>query len=223
MPDDDDALATALEALADRHDKIVLDGRVIRLDSPVNGDTGFAALKIIGVAQDAHPVGVATHGPASVSIGVWNPPELFLARWTTKRWVVGYKLPRGSHPVDYISAEGRIPSRLETGNWYGDDVPDEVTLAFMEVGLSLDDPPFEPPPPPPPVPEPREARRPATPRSSGSGSTRPASTPRAPAAPRKLPEPKPAPPPTDRLCPSCGMRKNLTQFETESGLCVDCR
>ena len=228
MPDDDEAedpLATALELLAERHDRITLDGRIIKLESPVMGDTGFAALKIIGVAQSAHPVGVATFGPASVSIGVWNPPDLYLARWTSKRWVVGYKLPKGSRPVDYISSEGRIPSRLEKGNWYGDDVPDDILLAFAEVGLDLDEPPFEPPPPPPP-PEPK----PAVKRAPGSRSvaiggpkaTRPAAAPRTPAS-RKPPEPKPEPPPTDKLCPSCGMIKKLTQFEAGSEFCVDCR
>jgi hypothetical protein len=217
-PETPDRLVEAVEALHDRYDQIEVSGRTIRLETPVNGDAGFAALRMLGIAQAASPVGVATHGPASVAIGVWNPPDLYLARWTANRWVVGYRIPKGSKPADYIGAEGRIPSRLETGNWY-DSVPDEVRTAFLEVGLFLDDPPF-PPPEPAPAPRPKE-------RPSRKAPSRPAPRPAAVsprAAPRKEPPaPKPPPPPTDRVCAGCNMRRSLTQFTPGSDLCVDCR
>ena len=216
-PETPDRLVEAVEALHDRYDQIEVSGRAIRLETPVNGDTGFAALRMLGIAQAASPVGVATHGPGGVAIGVWSPPDLYLARWTQNRWVVGYRLPKGSKPTDYIGAEGRIPSRLETGNWYT-SVPDEVRTAFADVGLSLEDPPF-PPPEPAPAPKPKE-------RAVRKAPFRP--PPRKAAAPervtpRKEAEPKPPPPPTDRVCSACNMRRALTQFTPGSDLCVDCR
>lgn len=217
-PETPDRLVEAVEALHDRYDQIEVSGRTIRLETPVNGDAGFAALRMLGIAQAASPVGVATHGPGAVAIGVWNPPDLYLARWTQNRWVVGYRLPKGSKPADYIGAEGRIPSRLETGNWYA-SVPDEVRTAFLEVGLSLEAPPF-PPPEPPPAPKSKE-------RPTRTAPSRPA--PRKAAVPERPPPrketaaPKPPPPPTDRVCPSCNTRRALTQFTPGSDLCVDCR
>ena len=218
QPDRPDRLAEAVDALNDRYAQIEVSGRTIRLETPVNGDAGFAALRMLGIAQAAHPVGVATHSPSGVAIGVWNPPDLYLVRWTQNRWVVGYRLPRGSRPADYIGAEGRIPSRLETGHWYA-SVPDEVSAAFREVGLMLEAPPFPPPEPPPaPPPKSRPARkavaRPATPKPAPRART---------ATRREPPPPKPPPAETTRVCPGCNMRRALTQFVAGSDLCVDCR
>ncbi|MGH9004792.1 MAG: ferredoxin, partial [Acidimicrobiia bacterium] len=67
-----DRLVDAVEALQDRYDQIEVAGRTIRLETPVNGDAGFAALRMLGIAQAAFPVGVATHSPNGVAIGVWN-------------------------------------------------------------------------------------------------------------------------------------------------------
>jgi hypothetical protein len=212
-----DALGEAIDLLHDRYDGVELAGRTIRLASPVNGDAGFVALRVLGVAQAAFPVGAAAHGPGGVGIGVWRPPELYLARWTQNRWVVGYRLPRGSRPADYIGSEGRIPGRFEIGNWYA-TVPDEVRTAFAEVGLSLEAPPFPPPAPPGP-PEPKGRSRPT--RSSSPMRTPAASRPAA--AGRPKPAPKPEPAATTRLCHACNMRKVLTQFTAGSDLCVDCR
>ncbi|MGH8991432.1 MAG: hypothetical protein ACRDZ7_07890 [Acidimicrobiia bacterium] len=210
-----DRLVDAVEALQDRYDQIEVAGRTIRLETPVNGDAGFAALRMLGIAQAAFPVGVATHSPNGVAIGVWNPPHLYLARWTQNRWVVGYRLPKGSRPADYIGAEGRIPSRLETGHWYA-SVPEEVSDAFREVGLLLEAPPFPPPDAPPP---PKPKGRPASKAPSRPAPARvERSTPR-----REPPPPKPPPAPTDRLCAGCNMRRALTQFVPGSDLCVDCR
>ena len=193
-----------------------VEDRAIRLLEPVTGDPGSAVLRLLGTAQAASPVGAASHGPGRVAVGVWRAPELYLARWTNgKRWVVGYRLPDGAKPNDYVRIEGRIPTRLETENWYG-DVPPAVEEAFLDAGLLVDDPPF-PVPAPPPAPPPR----PAAP-------TRPPAAPRAPRAPRvakprPAARPKPAPAPTTRLCPSCGMLKSVAQFVPGSDLCVDCR
>ena len=214
-----DRLIEAVEALQDRYDQIEVSGRTIRLETPVNGDAGFAALRMLGIAQAAFPVGVATHSPAGVAIGVWNPPDLYLARWTQNRWVVGYRLPKGSRPADYIGAEGRIPSRLETGHWYA-SVPEEVSEAFRDVGLLLEAPPF-PPPEAPPAPMPKD--RPTRKAPAARPATRKATGPER-AAPRKEPPPpKPPPAPTDRVCVGCNMRRALTQFVPGSDLCVDCR
>src|SRR5918998_5189961 len=107
-------------------------------------------------------------------------------------------LPGGSKPNDYVRIEGRIPTRLETDNWYG-PVPAAVDEAFMDAGVLLDDPPFPVPPPPPrpPAPEPRPRAAPA-PRAARSAG------PRAP-RPRAAPAPKPAPAPTSRVCAPCGL------------------
>jgi hypothetical protein len=214
-----DRLAEVVDALNDRYDQIEVAGRTIRLETPVTGDAGFAALRMLSIAQSAHPVGVATHGRGGVAIGVWNPPDLYLARWTQNRWVVGYRLPRGSNPADYIGAEGRIPSRLETGNWYA-TVPDEVAAAFRDVGLLLEAPPFAPPEAP--APPPKAKSRPAA--RARRAPVRPAATRAERPAPRKEPPgPKPPPPPADRVCVGCNMRRALTQFIPGSDLCVDCR
>jgi hypothetical protein len=204
-------LIEAIDVLHDRYDGVELAGRTIRLETGVSGDAGFVALRVLGVAQAAFPVGAAAHGPSGVAIGVWRPPDLYLARWTQNRWVVGYRLPRGSKPTDYIGPEGRIPGRFEIGNWYA-SVPDEIRTTFAEVGLSLEAPPF----PPPEVPAPPEQKgRSPRPRPADPGR---------PAAPRKAqPAPKPEPAPTTRVCQACNMRKALTQFTAGSDLCVDCR
>jgi hypothetical protein len=119
-----------------------------------------------------------------------------LARWTAKiRWIVGYRLTHGSRPNDYVRTEGRIPSHLETGNWY-DSVPEAVHAAFSEVGLSVDDPPF-------PRPEPEPPRRVEVAPVDRPGAT--------------------APPPLVRRCPACSMQKANSQFTAGSDLCVDCR
>ncbi len=206
-------IADAVEQL--RHERkiaVEVEDRTIRLLDPVPGDPGSAVLRVLGTAQAASPVGVASHGPGKLAVGVWRAPELYLARWTNgKRWVVGYRLPGGSKPNDYVRIEGRIPTRLETDNWYG-PVPAAVDEAFMDAGVLLDDPPFPVPPPPPrpPAPEPRQRAAPAG---------------RAPreARPRAAPAPKPAPAPTSRVCASCGLRKAMAQFVAGSDLCVDCR
>ena len=132
---------------------------------------------------------------------VWRAPDLYLARWTNgKRWVVGYRLPADAKPNDYVRMEGRIPTRLETDNWYG-PVPAEVDEAFLDAGLMLDDPPFPVPPPPPrpPAPDPRRRAAPAA-RRRAPRATEPG--PRRPPSRRRRP--------TTRVCPSCGMRKALT-------------
>ena len=161
-------IADAVEQL--RHERkiaVEVEDRTIRLMEPVTGDPGSAVLRVLGTAQAASPVGVASHGPGKVAVGVWRSPDLYLARWTNgKRWVVGYRLPGGAKPNDYVRIEGRIPTRLETDNWYG-PVPPAVDEAFMDAGVLLDDPPFPVPPPPPrrrpPSPAPGLRRRPERP------------------------------------------------------------
>jgi len=184
----------------------------------VNGDPGSAVLRVLGTAQSASPVGAASHSTGKLAVGVWRAPELYLARWTNgKRWVVGYRLPGGAKPNDYVRMEGRIPTRLETDNWYG-AVPDVVDEAFLDAGLMLDDPPFPIPPPPPRAPE--SASRPVAARSTTPRAPR---TPGAASRPRAAAAARPEPVPTSRLCPSCGMLKGVAQFVPGSDLCVDCR
>jgi hypothetical protein len=193
-----------------------VEDRSIRLMEPVAGEPGSAVLRVLGTTQSASPVGAASHAPGKLAAGVWKAPDLFLARWTNgKRWVVGYRLPGGAKPNDYVRIEGRIPTRLETDNWYG-PVPAEVEEAFIETGMLLDDPPFPVPPAPPQAPG-------RTPRvSTAGGAPKPARTARV-AKPRAAAVPKPEPAPTSRVCPSCGMQKVLAQFVPGSSLCVDCR
>lgn len=202
----DPTLADAVEWLRrQRRVAITVEDRTIRLVEPVSGDPGSAVLRLLGDAQAASPVGAAAWaGPARVAAGVWRSPDLYLSRWTGgKRWVVGYQLTDGARPNDYVRMEGRIPSRLETGNWYG-DVPEAVEEAFLEAGLLLEDPPFE--------------------------VTRPVATMCRAAPPR--PPPRPARPPSlsrakagvaTRLCPECRMSKVAGQFVAGSDRCVDCR
>lgn len=214
-------IADAVELLrAERRIAFEVLERTFRLVEPVNGDPGSAVLRVLGATQDASPVGAASHGPGKVAVGVWRSPELYLARWTNgTRWVVGYRLPGGARPNDYVRMEGRIPTRLETDHWYG-PVPAPVEEAFLDAGLLLDDPPFPipAPPPPPPPPAARPPRAPSAPRARPA---RPAGA-RA-GGPRAAPAPKAEPAPTSRLCPSCRMRKSLGQFVAGSELCVDCR
>ena len=215
----DPDIADAVDLLrSERKIAFEVEDRSIRLLDPVAGDPGSAVLRVLGTTQDASPVGVASHGPGKLAVGVWRAPDLFLARWTNgKRWVVGYRLPGGAKPNDYVRMEGRIPTRLETDNWYG-PVPDAVEEAFLETGLLLDDPPFPVPPPPPraPGPTPRSSPR------SGAPVARARAAPRVP-KPRAAPAPKPEAAPTARVCPSCRMVKALGQFVSGSDLCVDCR
>lgn len=226
---DTDPLADAVDILIEeRGVRAEVVERSIRLAEAVNGDPRLAALRVLGVARAASPVGAATHGAEGVGAGVWNAPDLYLVGWTaTNRWLVRYRLTGGATPNDYVRAEGRIPSHLETGSWYR-DVPDEARDAFAEVGLSLDDPPFPvPAPPPAPAPKPRAA---ATPIGRAPRAAVPRRT-AAPAAPRRVAQPKPPPVPkvktsedlATRLCALCNMRKVATQFVEGSDLCVDCR
>lgn len=225
-----DPLTDALDVLVEERGVAArILGRTILLGDPVNGDPRLAALRVLGVAQAASPVAAATHGADGVGAGVWSAPELYLVGWThSHRWLVRYRLQGGANPNDYVRAEGRIPSHLETGTWYG-DAPDEAKEAFAQVGLSLDDPPFpvpEPPPPPPPPSKTRSApaaRAPRAPAAARRSTTA--------AAPRRAAAPKPPPVPrvktTEdlawRLCAGCNMRKVASQFEQGSDLCVDCR
>lgn len=211
-------IADAVELLRqERKVAFEVEDRAIRLVDPVNGDPGSAVLRVLGTAQAASPVGAASHGAGKVAMGVWRAPDLYLARWTNgKRWVVGYRLPSDAKPNDYVRIEGRIPTRLETENWYG-PVPATVEEAFLDAGLIVDDPPFPvpaPPPPPPPASAPAARRPPARP-----------TTPRAPRAarPAAAPRPKVDAAPATRVCPSCLMRKSLGQFVAGSDLCIDCR
>ena len=205
---------TAAALASERGGAVHVEERTIRIADPVKGDAGLTVLRVLGQAQDAAPVGAAAHGDSGVAIGVWRNPELFVARWTKgRRWVVGYRIPGNSKPNAFIRTEGRIPTRLETGNWYG-AIPDEVGEAFFEVGLLIDDPPF-PIPPAPVAPPPRPA--------AASAARKASSRPTTPRTPRATKPARPAPGPTTRVCPSCGMQKGLTQFIPGSDLCVDCR
>ncbi len=219
----DSPLVDAVDALRlDHATAASVEDRTIRLTDPVNGDPGFAVLRALGIAQAASPVGAAAHGPNGVAAGVWRNPELYIARWSRgRRWVVAYRLTGASRVNDYVRTEGRLPTRFETANWYG-PVPDEVTEAFLEAGLLLDDPPFPLPPPPPPRPS-----RPSRAVGSGSGSrlrppaaTRPPGPPR---ATRSAPSPSRPAGPEARVCPACHMRKAPGQFIPGSDLCADCR
>lgn len=213
----DPDIADAVELLrAERKIAFQVEDRSICLLDPV-GDPGSAVLRVLGTAQAASPIGVASHGPGKLAVGVWHAPDLFLARWTNgKRWVVGYRLPGGAKPNDYVRMEGRIPTRLETDNWYG-PVPATVDEAFLDAGLLLDDPPFPVPPPPP-----RAAEPSPRPRVDNAAVPRARAASRAP-KPRAAPARRPDPAPTARICPSCRMVKSLGQFVPGSELCVDCR
>lgn len=216
MADSEDALSEAVDSLRSEHGlAVAVEGRQILLVDPSRGDPGNAVLRALGLAQAISPVGAAAHGPAGVAAGVWRDPELYLVRWTPgRRWVVGYRLAGGARPLHYVRTEGRIPTRFETGNWYG-PVPAEVEEAFLEADVLLESPPFPPPPAPPP---PAAAHRPAASSSKRAAAVRPPRTqkPRTVAPPRRKPD-------TTRLCPSCRMHKAPSQFVAGSDLCVDCR
>lgn len=216
---DSDIADAAAQLRADRHVAVDVSERTIRLLDPVNGDPGFAVLRVLGTAQDASPVGAASHGPGRVAVGVWRAPDLYLARWTNgKRWVVGYRLPGDAKPNDYVRMEGRIPTRLEIQNWYA-AVPEPVEEAFLDAGVDLEDPPFPVPAPPPPPP-PRPAAAPAV---AARRAPRAAAAPRAPRAPKPPAPAKPAKAPATRLCGVCRMQKAASQFVPGSDACVDCR
>jgi hypothetical protein len=219
-----DPFAQAIARLSEEGLALEVSGRTFRMVDPARGDAGAAALRLLGIVQGAAPVAVATHSALQVAAALWAPPLLYVVRWSRNRWVVGYRLAGGSRPNDYVRSEGRIPGHLETGHWY-ESVPDEVTESFLAVGLSLESAPF-------PVPAQPEPPAPPTPRRSAGSGGRVASAEKAPPARpavRRVSTPKPPPAPklpaapTSRVCPSCQMRRTLTQFEPGSELCIDCR
>lgn len=226
----DEPLARAAEVVRDAHGLAVdVDDRTLRIVDPVKGDVGNAVLRVLGLAQGASPVGAAARGPTGVAAAVWRDREVYLARWTKGTlWVVGYRLPGSSKPNDYVRIEGRIPTRLETGQWYR-TVPDAVAEAFFEVGLLLDDPPFPVAPPPPAAPPAqrssaqRSSAQPSPPRrrkasASPSGADRKPKTPAQPTANVRRARPE-----AGRVCTECRLHKALTQFVAGSDRCVDCR
>lgn len=210
-------MADAAESLRSGYGLSVdVEGRRLRLVQPVKGDPGSAVLRALGLVEEVSPVGAAAHGPTGVAAGVWRNPELYLVRWTKgRRWVVGYNLGGGSLPNHYVRTEGKIPTRFETGNWYG-EVPDTVDEVFLEADLMLEDPPFPVPPPPPP---PAVTVRPPTARATRPAPARP---PRADKARTGVTAAR-AKPDLSRVCPSCRMHKAPGQFVAGSELCVDCR
>jgi hypothetical protein len=216
-----DPFAEAVGRLSDEGLALEITGRTFRIVDPVRGDAGAAALRLLGMVQQAAPVAIATHGSTQVAAAVWAPPRLYVVRWSRNRWVVGYRLAGGSRPNDYVRSEGRIPGHLEMGHWY-ESVPDEISETFTGVGLELASPPFpvpaQPEPEPPPLP-----RRTAASSSGRVSAAEKAPVPRRASTPKPPPAPKPPPPPTSRLCPGCNMRRTLTQFEPGSELCIDCR
>jgi len=219
-----DPFAEAVGRLSEEGLALEISGRTFRIVDPVRGDAGAASLRLLGMVQMAAPVAIATHGATQVAAAVWTPPHLYVVRWARNRWVVGYRLTSGSRPNDYVRSEGRIPGHLEVGNWY-ESVPDEISETFTSLGLELTSPPF-------PVPAQPEPEPPPTPRRTAASGGRVSAAEKAPPArpaPRRVstpkkppPAPKP-PPPTNRVCPGCNMRRQLTQFEPGSELCVDCR
>lgn len=207
----DPALADIVEVVRkERQAAVTVEDRTIRLTEPVKGDPGSAVLRLLGLAQLASPVGVAAHsGPERVAAGVWRSPDLYLARWTGgRRWVVGYRLSGGARPNDYVRTEGRIPTRLETGSWYG-DVPEDVHEAFLDAGLLLEEPPFE-------------VARPSV-RPAPTGPRRPAPERSRPTRPRPATAPSRKSPLATALCPECRMYKAPGQFVPGDDRCVDCR
>jgi len=219
----DDRIAEAADVLRVEHDtKVDVEDRTILVREPVKGDPGLTVLRVLGAAQAASLVGAAAHGENGVSVGVWRAPDLYLARWPKgRRWVVGYRLTGGSRLSDYVGIEGRVPTRLETGHWYG-PLPDDIADVFLEAGILVDDPPFPVPAPPAPAPArpPRTASRPSpsSPRAS-SASPRPR-----PQAPKAAPAGRLRPAaPSTKLCAECRMHKALGQFVPGSDLCIDCR
>ena len=219
-----DPFAEAVSRLSDEGLALEISGRTFRIVDPVRGDAGAAALRLLGMVQTAAPVAIATHGPTQVAAAVWTPPRLYVVRWARNRWVVGYRLASGSRPNDYVRSEGRIPGHLEVGNWY-ESVPDEISEAFTDLGLELASPPF-------PVPAQPEPEPPPTPRRTAASGGRVSAAEKAPPArpasrrvstPKKPPPAPKPPPPTSRVCPGCNMRRQLTQFEPDSELCIDCR
>jgi hypothetical protein len=194
-----------------------LEDRTIRLLDPVPGSPHLAVLRVLGFATKAGPVGAAAHGPQGVAAAVWDSPTMYMVRWTGgSRWVSWFKFPARGRPDDYLREASGIPSALTKGNWY-DEVPDEITEAFLVVGVLLDEPPFPVPQPPAPPPEPASSSpSPRAPRTSAAPRPRAPRRPAAPATPKKVV-------PVTRTCAACNLAKHPSQFVEGSDLCVDCR
>jgi hypothetical protein len=113
----------------------------IRLTEPVAGVPWRAALRAIGLAQDAPVVGAVAHGPAGTSAAAWRAPHLVVVNRTAKaRRITRYKLNTMLRPLDLSRSEGSIPIQYEAGNWYlGDSVPSEVEELLFEAGILLDE------------------------------------------------------------------------------------
>jgi hypothetical protein len=209
MGDDEEIYEAARRLMSEHGVTSTVEDRSLHIPGPVKGDAAFAVLNAVAVGQDASPVGAATYGPAGGAMAVWSRPTLLLARYVKgRRSVVSYRIPGGSSLTTYLRTEGHIPTRLEAASWYA-AVPDDVSEAFLSVGLLLDEPPFPVQAAPPPV-------------SRSAPSRAPATTAR-PSSPRPAPVRPAAKTDQSRVCPECGMRKGPTQFVAGSDLCVDCR
>ena len=63
-----------------------------------------------------------------------------MVRRTAKvRRVTLYRLHSSLRPNAYARDEGRLPTHLEEGNWYGGAVPEHVEELLMECGVLLED------------------------------------------------------------------------------------
>ena len=136
-----DHLAIAAELLDEEHGlECDVEGGCIRFAEPVKGDPWRAVLLAIGLGQDAPGVGSVAIGAGGLAAAAWRKPHLVAVRRTPKaRRVTLYKLNAMVGPHDLARTVGPIPARYEVGNWYDDNVPDEMKEILAGVGILLKD------------------------------------------------------------------------------------
>src|SRR4051812_32614158 len=97
MGDDDEIYEAARRLLSEHGTTCTVEDRALHIPGPVRGDAAFAVLNAVALAQDASPVGAATHGPGGGAMAAWDRPTLLVARYVKgRRTVVSYRIPVGS-------------------------------------------------------------------------------------------------------------------------------
>lgn len=142
------AAVTAPDHFADAVDELMgsigwsceVHGTCIRINDPVAGDPVSAVLRAIGLAQDAPVVGATAAGPKGSAAAAWRSPMVVVVRRGPKaRRITLYKLDGWFKPEYYAKSFGHVPSDLEQGNWYGDEVPPAVEDLLLEAGILLEE------------------------------------------------------------------------------------
>ena len=137
-----DHIAAAAQLLeADHGTPCEVTNNCIRLSGQVKGQPWRAALRAVGLAQDAPAVGALAYGPSGSAAAAWRPPVLVVVTRTPKaRRITRYRLNTMLWPHDLARTDGPIPIQYEDGTWYlGNEVPPDIEELLRDAGILLED------------------------------------------------------------------------------------